>query len=108
MGTDEKPRRCASVDTNKWRRQRYSAGCARSVETSRALYADYGFVFEIRPGLRKDFAALLRASGSVRGRVCAGVVQADAPRHGSDRALPWSARSEGDPEIGRASCRERV
>jgi catalase (peroxidase I) len=39
-----------------------------------------------RPGLREDLAALLRASRSVRRRVCSGVVQADAPRHGPGRA----------------------
>ena len=73
----------------------YGAGCARSLEASRALHADHGPRLAVRPCLRKDFAALLRASGSVRRRVCAGMVQADAPRHGADLALPWPARSEG-------------
>ncbi len=49
----------------------------------------------VRPGLRKDLEAVLRESGSARRRVCPGVVQADAPRHGSDRALSRPARSEG-------------
>ena len=53
----------------------------------------------LRPGLRKDLAALLRASGSVRRRVCPGVVQADAPRHGPDRALSRPARSEGTAAV---------
>ena len=52
-----------------------------------------------RPGLREDLAALLRASGSVRGRVCPRLVQADAPRHGPDRALSRPARAEGDADL---------
>ena len=51
------------------------------------------------PGLREDLAALLRASGPVRGRVCPRLVQADAPRHGSDRALPRPARPEGRADL---------
>ena len=42
----------------------------------------------VRSGLREDLAALHGASRSVRRRVRAGVVQADAPRHGAARALP--------------------
>ncbi len=45
------------------------------------------------PVYEKHFAALLRASGSVRGRLRPGVVQADAPRYGSPVALSWAARS---------------
>ena len=62
----------------------------------------------VRPGLREDFAALLRASGSVRGRVCPGVVQADAPRHGPDRALSRPARSEGAAAVARPDPRRRI
>ena len=40
------------------------------------------------PGLRADLAALPRAPGRVRRRLRQGVVQADAPRHGADLALP--------------------
>ena len=36
-----------------------------------------------------------RASEGVRGRLRQGLVQADAPRHGADLALPRPARSEG-------------
>jgi catalase (peroxidase I) len=35
----------------------------------------------------------------IRRGVCPGVVQADPPRHGSDRALPRPTRSEGDPTL---------
>ena len=63
------------------------------------IHADHGPRLAVRPCLRKDFTALLRASGSVRRRVCQGVVQADAPRHGADLAVPWPARSEGDAAV---------
>ena len=56
-------------------------------------------VAALRPGLREDLAALLRASGPVRGRVCPRLVQAHAPRHGSDRALPRPAGAEGDADL---------
>src|ERR1700733_9643831 len=105
MGTDEESGRCASVDTEKWRRQGYGAGCARSVKASRALYADHGPCVAARPRLRKDFTALLRASRSVRGRICTGVVQADAPRYGTDRALSWPAGSEGGLSVARPGSR---
>ena len=42
-----------------WRRRRYGAGCARPVEASCAIHADHGPRPAVRPGLRKDFAALL-------------------------------------------------
>ena len=61
--------------------------CARPVEEAPADHADHGPVAAVRPGLRKDFAALPGESGSVRRRVRPGVVQADAPRHGPARAL---------------------
>ena len=52
-----------------------------------------------RPGLREDLAALLRASGSVRRCVRPRLVQAHAPRHGSDRALSRPAGAEGDADL---------
>ncbi len=52
-----------------------------------------------RPGLREDLAALLRASGSIRGCFRPCVVQAHAPRHGPDRPLPRPARAERNPDL---------
>src|SRR6202166_840345 len=95
MGTHQEPGRCASVEPEAWRRRRYGAGCARAVKASRSIHADHRPRLAVRPCLRKDFKTLLRASGSIRRRVCPGVVQADAPRHGPDRALSRPARSEG-------------
>ena len=95
MGTDEEPGRCASVEAEAWRGRRHRAGCPRPVEASRAVHADHGPRPAVRPCLRKDFEALSRESGSVRGRIRPGVVQADAPRHGPARALSRPARSAG-------------
>ncbi len=75
------------------------SGRARPVEEACADHADHGPLAAVRPGLREDLAALLRASGSVRGRVCPGVVQADAPRHGADPSLSRPARAEGDADL---------
>ena len=82
MGTDEEPGRCASVDAEGWRGRRHRAGCPRPVEASRAVHADHGPRAAVRPCLREDLEALPRESGSVRGRLRPGLVQADAPRHG--------------------------
>src|ERR1700731_2601583 len=105
MGTYKEPGRCASMETEEWLGQWYRAGCARSVKASRALHADHGPRVAVRPCLRKDFTALLRASGSVCRRVCPGVVQADTPRHGPDRALSRPARSEGAAAVARPDPR---
>jgi len=61
-------------------------GCARSVKASRSFHADDGPRIAVRPCLRKDFTAStsIRISSQTR---LPGVVQADTPRHGPDRAL---------------------
>ena len=101
MGTDQEPGRCPSVDTEEWRGRRHGAGCARSVEAARADHVHDGPRPAIGPDLREDLEALPRESGSVRRRVRQGVVQADAPRHGPDRALPRPARSRRSRCCGR-------
>ena len=50
---------------------------------------------KVDPDLPEDLEAVPQAPGSVGRRVRAGVVQADAPRHGSALALPRRARPEG-------------
>ena len=107
MGADQEPGRRASVDAEGRRRRRHGAGCARPVEASRADHADHRPRAAVRPGLREDLAALPRESGSVRRRVRPGVVQADAPRHGPDRALSRPARSEGDAALAGPDPRRR-
>ena len=42
MGADQEPGRCASVDTEEWRGQRYGAGCTQWLQASRAVHADHG------------------------------------------------------------------
>ena len=77
----------------------HGPGRPRQVEEACADHADHGPLAAARPGLREDLAALLRASGPVRGRVCPRVVQAHAPRHGPDRALPRPARPQRDLDL---------
>ena len=74
-------------------------GRLRQVEEACADDADDGPLAAVRPGLREDLAALPRESGPVRGRVRPRVVQAHAPRHGPDRALPRPAGAEGDADL---------
>ncbi len=97
MGADQEPGRRLAVEGE--RRRRHDSGCARQVEEACADHADHRSVAAVRPGLREDLAALLRASGSIGGRVCPGVVQAHAPRHGADPSLSRPARPEGDPDL---------
>ena len=90
----------------------HDPGPLRSVEEASADHAGHGPLAAARPCLREDFPPLLRASGSVRGRVRAGVVQADAPRHGSGRPLSGPAGPEGDaalagPDPSRRSSADR-
>ena len=110
MGADEEPGRCEAVEGE--RRRSHDPGRLRQVEEACADHADHGPLAAVRSGLREDLAALLRASGPVRGRVRPRVVQAHAPRHGPDRALPRPARAEGDadlagPDPGRGSSADR-
>ena len=81
------------------RRRRHDPGRPRQVEEACADHADHRPLAAVRPGLREDLAALLRASGPVRGRVRPRLVQAHAPRHGPDRALSRPARAEGDADL---------
>src|SRR5215470_2151999 len=97
MGADQEPGRRISVEGEKWRL--HDPGCARQVEEACANHADHGSLAAHGPDLREDIAALLRASGPVRGRVCPRVVQTHTPRYGPDPALPRPARAEGDPDL---------
>ncbi len=97
MGAGEEPGRRLSVEGQG--RGSHDPGRPRHVEEACADHADHGPVAAVRPGLREDLAPLLRASGSVRRRVCPRVVQAHPSRHGPDRALPRPARSEGRADL---------
>ena len=107
MGTNEEPRRRAPVAAEKRRRQWHRAARARSVEADRALHAHDRLVAAGRPGLRKDLAAFPGESRSVCRRVCARLVQADAPRHGSALALPRAGGSGGRTPLAGSDSRGR-
>src|SRR5262252_10412959 len=97
MGADEEPGRRLSVEGEK--RRRNDPGRLRQVEEACADHAHHGPVAADGPDLREDLEALLRASGSACGRVCPGVVQAHAPRHGADPSLSRPARPEGNTDL---------
>src|ERR1700720_2105450 len=103
MGADEEPSRRLSVEGEK--RRRNDSGRLRQVEEACADHAHHGPLAADGPGLREDLEALLRASGSACGRVCSGVVQAHAPRHGADPSLSRPARPEGNTDLARPDPR---
>ena len=49
LGTDEEPCWCPSVDTEAWRRRRFSTRCPRPIKASRADHADHGPRPAVRP-----------------------------------------------------------
>jgi catalase-peroxidase len=77
------------------RRRAFDPGRLRPVEEACADHADHRPVAAVRPGLRENLAALPREPGSACGRLRPRLVQAHAPRHGPDRALPRPAGAEG-------------
>src|SRR6266568_4398891 len=97
MGADQEPGRCETVEGE--RCGSHHPGRLRQIKEACTDRADHGPFAAVRSDLRKDLAALLRASGPVCRRVCPGVVQADAPRHGPDPALPRSACAEGEADL---------
>ena len=108
VGTHEEPGRCASVEAEEWRRRRHRAACARPLEANRAFHAHHRPRPAVRPCLRKNLAALLGESRSVRRRVRPGVVQADAPRHGPARALSRPGGSCGRTHLAGPHPRGRI
>ena len=100
---------------NQWKAKGAEAtipGRPRQVEEACTDHADHRSGAADGSGLRENLAALLRASGSVRGRVCTRLVQADAPRYGTDPTLSRPARAERDadlagPDPGRESSAGR-
>src|SRR6516165_7218974 len=99
MGADEEPGRRLAVEGERSRRN--DSGPVRSIEAAGPDHADHGFVAAGRSGLRKDLAALLRASGRVRRRLCPRLVQTDAPRYGPEGTLPRPARPARGTDLAR-------
>ena len=61
----------------------------------------------VRPDLRADLAPLPREPGRVRGRVRPRLVQAHAPRHGADPALPRPGGPGRDADLAGPGARGR-
>ena len=95
VGRGAEPGRSVAVDPAGRRRGRHRAGRPRPVEDARPDVPDDGPRAAVRPGLRADRAALPGEPGPAGGRLRPGLVQADAPRHGPDPALPRAAGPAG-------------
>ena len=80
----------SSVDSEGRRRRKHRSKRAGSVEAARADHVHDGSLPQGRPDLRADLKAFPRKPARVCRRLCQGVVQADAPRHGPDFALSRS------------------
>ena len=106
VGTDEEPGRGAPVGGQG--RGRDDPARARQIEETGADDADDGSVAALRSGVREDLAALHGEPGSVRGRVRARLVQADAPRHGSARALSRAGSAQAKSSSGRTRFRRSI
>src|SRR5579862_2931425 len=99
MGAHEGSRRRPPMEAEGRIRGGYCAGCPRSVEEARPNDVHDGPGAEAGPDLREDLKAFPRESPGTRGRIRQGMVQADAPRHGTPIPVPWPARSQGDTAV---------
>src|SRR5581483_12154568 len=89
-GADQEPGRRLPVDAEESRGAGNGARRARSVEAPRADDADDRSGAPLRSDLRADREALPREPRSARVGVRQGLVQAAAPRYGTDFALSRS------------------
>ena len=99
LGADREPGRREAVDAEERRRRRHRSARPRPVEEDRAGHADHRPRAAVRSGLREDRAPLPREPAGVRRRVREGVVQADAPRHGSHHALSRPRGPQGTADL---------
>ena len=88
-------------------RRWHGPGRPRPIEAPCADDADHRPLVAVRPGLREDLAALLRAPRGVRRRLRSGVVQADAPRHGAALAVSRPAGSGRAADLAGSRPRRR-
>ena len=105
LGADREPGWRQAVDAEERRRRRHRAARPRPVEEDRAGHADHRPRAAVRSGLREDLAPLLREPAGVRRRVRQGVVQADAPRHGADHAIPRARGAQGAADLAGPGAR---
>ena len=68
-------------------------------EEAQADDADHRPDAALRPGVRQDLAPLPRRPAGLRRSLRARLVQADAPRHGPEGALPGPGSAEGRPDL---------
>ena len=105
VGADHESGRREAVEAEERRRCRHRSARPRPVEEDRAVDADDGPRAPVRSGLREDLAPLPRQPAGVRRRLREGVVQADAPRHGADHALPRPGGSQGAADLAGPGAR---
>ena len=99
LGADREPGRRQAVDAEERRRRGHRPARARPGEDDRAGHADDRPGAARRSGLREGVAPLLREPAGVRRCLRQGVVQADAPRHGTDHALPRPRGAQGAADL---------
>ena len=81
------------------------SGLDPSQNLREALEIDSFDFLNVLIALQEKLGVEIPESDYRRRRVCAGVVQADASRHGADLAIPWPARSERAPAVARPRSR---
>ena len=98
MGADEEPGRRASSGRRRTRQPTIPDAFDKSKKhVPTMLTTDLSLRFD--PAYEKISRRFHEEPGPVRRRVRARLVQAHAPRHGPDRALPRPARAEGDADL---------
>ena len=95
VGADQEPGRRAAVETQGRHGCQRRARCARSGQAPCADDDHRRHGDANGPGLREDLAPLHGQPAGICRRVCACLVQADAPRHGAGHALSGSAGAQG-------------
>ncbi len=107
VGTDQEPRRRATVARQGRGAGRHDPRRARSVEEARADDDDGRHVAALRPGLREDLAPLPGPPGRICRRLRPRLVQADAPRHGAQEPVPRPRSAGRRPDLAGPGARRR-
>jgi hypothetical protein len=118
MGPGQESRRSTAVGSYRPRRSGSCTGRPRSVKKTRPDHVHDGPRTEDGSNLCANLQALPREPTGIRGGLCEGMVQIDAPRHGADLAEPGLTRpcraavvarprARSGPRIGQRSGRRR-
>ena len=108
MGADQEPGGLPPVEAQGQCRRAIDSGRARSEQSSHAptmLTTDLSLRFD--PAYEKISRRFLEHPEEFAERLCAGVVQADAPRHGSARTLPGTAGAERGADLAGSDSRRQ-